>query len=77
MNKEKFIELLKETLEIEDQEVKLEDKFRDYEEWGSLAYLSLLAMIDEEFEVVIQRKEFDNLETVYDLFNYLKNKQQK
>ena len=40
--KEKFINSLKETLEIQNREIQLSDKFRDYKEWDSLAQLSLL-----------------------------------
>ena len=43
---EKFIELIKEVLEIEDREINMGDKFREYEEWSSLAYLSVIAILD-------------------------------
>ena len=72
---EKFIELLKDVLEIEDHEVKLTDKFRDYEEWDSLARLSVIAMLDEEFDVIIEDAEFKKLVTVEDLINAVKAKQ--
>ena len=38
----KFIELLKEALEIEDRELDINDEFRTYDEWDSLAYLSII-----------------------------------
>ena len=71
MNKEKFMEIFQETLEIEEQEVKSEDKFRDYEEWDSLAILSLLAMINEEFEIIIKREELDKIITIGELYDYV------
>ena len=71
MNKEKFIELFQETLEIEDQEVKDEDIFRDYEEWDSLAVLSILAMINEEYDLIIPRRDFDNMITIKDISDYI------
>ena len=71
---EKLIELFKETLEIEDHDVKMEDKFRDYEEWDSLAVLAILAMINEEYDIVIPRKDFENMVTVKDIFLFLENK---
>jgi len=74
MNKEKFIELFEETLEME-EEVKLEDKFRDYEEWDSLSVLSIMATINEEFDVVIPRKIFDKMETINDIFIFLNKKE--
>lgn len=67
--KDQFIAVLQEALELEDQEVQLGDAFRDYDEWDSLAQLSLIALIDENFEVTIEDSEFETLETVEDLLN--------
>lgn len=64
---EKFINAFKEALEMEDQEVALNDKFRDFEEWDSLSRLSLIAMLDEEYGVQIEEGEFEKLETVGDI----------
>ena len=69
---ERFLELFKETLEIEDQEVKMNDEFRDFEEWDSLSVLALLAMINEEYNLVVPRNEFEKLITIKDLFEYVK-----
>ena len=68
MEKE-FLEKLKEALEIEDRELVLTDKFREYPEWNSLAFLSVIAMIDEEYDVIIEGKDFRKLETVSDIIN--------
>lgn len=66
--KQKFIELLKEALDIDDRELNMSDEFRDYEEWDSLAYLSVIAMYDEEYDKQIEEAEFNKLRTVEDLF---------
>ena len=68
---EKFLELFIETIEIEDYEVKPEDKFRDYEEWDSLAYLAVLAMIKDEYNITLPRETFDNFQTVNDIYNFV------
>ncbi len=68
MEKE-FIEKLKEVLEIEDRELNLSDEFRTYDEWSSLAYLSVIAMLDEEYEIQMEEAEFKKLRTVADLYN--------
>lgn len=65
---EKFIELFKEAIEMED-EVKMEDEFREYDVWDSLTYLSVIAMMDDEYDVQIEEAEFKKLRTVQDLFN--------
>lgn len=67
--KEKFIELLKEALDIDDRELNMNDVFRNYDEWDSLAYLSVIAMYDEEYDMQIEEAEFNKLRTVNDLFN--------
>lgn len=66
---EKFIELIKEVLEIEDREINMCDKFREYEEWSSLAYLSVIAMLDEEYDCQIEEADFRKLQTIQDLYN--------
>lgn len=64
---EKFKELLAEALEREDV-INMEDEFRSYEEWSSIAYLSIIAMMDEEYETQIEEAEFKKLKTVQDLY---------
>lgn len=63
----KFLELVKEVLEIEDREVQLSDKFKDYDEWDSLANLSMVAMLDDEFGVVIDNQKFKNMTTLQEV----------
>ena len=70
--KDKFIENLKEVFELEDGEIKFEDQFRDYEEWDSLTHLSLIAMMDDEYEVQIEASDFEQINTVGELFEVLK-----
>lgn len=65
---QKFLDLLKEVLEVEDRELSMDDNFREYPEWDSLAYLSIIAMLDEEYGVQIESAEFKQLKTVGDLF---------
>ena len=66
---EKFIELIKDVLEIEDREINMNDNFREYEEWSSLAYLSVIAMLDEEYDCQIEEGDFRKLQTIGDLYN--------
>lgn len=65
---EKFIEKFAEAIERED-EIKMEDNFRDYDEWSSIAYLSVIAMMDEDYDTQIEEAEFKQLKTVQDLYN--------
>ncbi len=68
-----FVEFFKETLEIEDREVNLLDEFREFDEWDSLGLLSVIAMIDEEYDVIIESNTFQKLKTVGDICNYIRS----
>ncbi len=68
---ERFLELMKETLEIDGRNISLSDKFRDYPEWDSLGLLSVIAMIDEEFNIVIESSVFQKLETLSELYDHI------
>ena len=70
---EKFKEMLAEALEREDV-INMEDEFRSYDEWSSIAYLSIIAMMDEKYETQIEEAEFKKLKTVQDLYNACTNK---
>ena len=72
--KEKFLASFKEALQIEDREVLPTDVFRDYEEWDSLSRLSLIAALDEEYDLQIEDKQFETLITVGDLLQVVEQK---
>lgn len=48
--------------------------FKDLEEWSSLIALSLIAMVDEEYDVTLKGDDIRNAVTVEDLYNTVKNK---
>ena len=66
-----FLNKFMDVLEITDREVCMSDEFKKYDEWDSLAYLSLIAMIDEEYDKQIEESEFKKLVTVEDLFKII------
>lgn len=70
---EKFFELFAVAIEREG-EIKMEDEFRNYDEWSSIAYLSVIAMMDEEYGVQIEEAEFKKLRTVQALYDACTNK---
>jgi acyl carrier protein len=73
---EKFINLFKELLENNNQEINMSTKFRTLENWDSLTFLSVLAMIDEEYDVVIEGNDFQKLQTIEDLIDEIKKKKE-
>ena len=71
MDIKEFIEKFAEALERED-EIKMEDEFREYDEWSSLAYLSIIAFMDDEYDTQIEEADFKKLRTVQDIYNACK-----
>lgn len=55
-------------------EIKAETEFRELEEWSSLIALSVIAMVDEEYDVAIKGDDIRNSKTVEDLFTIVKSK---
>lgn len=71
---ETFIQKFAETIECDPSEITFETVFRDHANWDSLALLSVMAMIDEDYQVVIPQTDFAELETVGEIFAYIDKK---
>ena len=68
-----ILKLLKEQLDL-DKSLTLSDKFKDLDEWDSLATLSLMSIIDEEYDVIIGQEDLEVMETIQDIINFVKKK---
>lgn len=55
-------------------EFKAETVFHELDEWSSLIALSIIAMIDEEYDVTVKGDEMRSAVTIEDLFNIVKAK---
>ncbi len=75
MDTQKFIDLFAEALDIEASDLTVETEFRTLPEWDSMAYLSIIAMLDEEYEIQIENAEFKTLKTLNDIINYIEEHQ--
>ena len=51
-----------------------ETVFHDLDEWSSLVGLSLIAMIDDEYDVTIKGDELRSAKTINDVFELVKSK---
>lgn len=60
--------------ETDAQEIKANTKFHELDEWSSLIALSVIAMVDEEYDVAIKGEDIKNSVTVEELFNTVKSK---
>ena len=48
--------------------------FKDLDEWNSLVALSVIAMIDEEYDVTLKGNDIISANTIEDLYNTVQNK---
>ena len=51
-----------------------ETKYRELDEWSSLIALSILAMVDEEYDVQLKGEEMRSASTIQELFDLVKSK---
>lgn len=51
-----------------------ETKFRELEEWSSLIALSVMAMIDDEYDIQLTANEMRQAQTIQDLFDIINSK---
>ena len=49
-------------------------EFRELDEWSSLISLSIIAMVDEEFEVALKGNDIREATTIEDLYNIVISK---
>ena len=60
--------------DTEPSEFKANTVFKELEEWSSLFALSIIAMVDEEYDATIKGADIQNANTIQDLFNIVKAK---
>ena len=70
-----FIENFAEQFEDTDaSEITAATVFKNLDEWSSLIALSVIAMVDEEYDVTLKGDDIRNSATVEDLFNVVKSR---
>ena len=76
MELNKFIEnFADQFFDTDASEITGDTKFRELDEWSSLIALSIIAMVDEEYDVALKGDDIRNSNTIEDLFNAVKAKQ--
>ncbi len=74
---EVFVELFAEQFDDTDPStIKAETVFHELEEWSSLIGLSIIAMVDEEFDIALKGDDVKSSVTVEDLYNKVLAKKQ-
>lgn len=75
MELNEFIEKFAEQFDETDASVfKADTEFRTLDEWSSLMGLSIIAMVDDEYDVTLKGDDIRNSETIEDLFKVVASK---
>ena len=76
MELKEFIENFADQFDDTDaSEITAETVFKELDEWSSLIALSVIAMVDEEYDITIKGDDIRNSSTVEDLFKTVKSKE--
>ena len=60
--------------ETDPSEITASTNFREIDEWSSLIGLSVIAMVDEEYDVTLRGEDMRKANTVGELFEIVKSK---
>lgn len=66
-----FIDKLKESLEVENEAITIDTELKSIEGYDSLSILSLIALIDENFNKSLTANQFKSLTTVGSLIELI------
>lgn len=75
MTLDEFVERFAEEFdETPAEEFKAETVFKDLDEWGSLTALSIISMVDEEYDKRITGADLRSVPTIEELYNLVESK---
>jgi len=66
MTEKEKIQLLEEMLELDEGTLKLDTVLADLDEWDSIAAISFIALVDDEFDKSVKGAEIRSFKTVAD-----------
>lgn len=65
--------ILEDVFEKDSSDMNVKDCFKDYDEWDSLTQLSLVATLDDEFNINVNSDELEKINTILELLFYINN----
>ena len=78
MNIEEFIANFAAQLDETDTEsITAETRFKELDEWSSLTALSIIAMVDDEYDVIIKGNDILKSDTIQDLCGIVEKKRRR
>lgn len=60
--------------ETDASEITAGTEYKNLDEWSSLIALSIIAMVDEEYDVALKGDDIRNTVTIEDLYNMVKSR---
>lgn len=60
--------------DLEATSLSADARFKELDGWSSLVALSIIAMVDEEYDVTIKGDDIRGAETIQDLYNIIESK---
>lgn len=75
LNLNEFIKKFSEALDVDSEnEIVGNTIFHDLDEWTSLAGLSIMAMVDEEYDIQLKADEMRKANTIQELYDLVSSK---
>ena len=71
MDIQTFIEKFAEAVDVDASVLTAETEFRNLDDWDSVAYISVIAMMDEEYDIQIEMAQFKQLKTLGAIAAYI------
>lgn len=72
MSDQEKLEKIAEIMDLEVEDLKEDALLSDYEEWDSVAVLSFIALMDEEFGKAVKGAEIKEFVTIKDVMDAMK-----
>ena len=76
IDEKQFLQNFADQFDDEPEGLTLDTKFRDIEGWASIVALSVMAMCDEEYEVILSANEMESANQISDIYNIVNTRYQ-
>ena len=76
VDEKQFLQNFADQFDDEPEGLTLETKFRDIDGWASIVALSVMAMCDEEYDVILSANEMENANQISDIYNIVNERYQ-
>ena len=76
IDEKQFLQNFADQFDDEPEGLTLETRFRDIDGWSSIVALSVMAMCDEEYDVILSANGMESAEKISDIFNIVNARHQ-